>query len=393
MDASASQKNRKRAAIYARVSTLEQVDGTSLATQVERCRAYVESQGWSLAGELVDEGVSGAKAARPALDRLLDDVAAAGEVLDGLRREAAGYLAGLEEDPGRLAVVEERLALLERIARRFGGSIGAAIARREAAAALVAAADLDAGGVERLAAAVEEHRQKLGRAAAALHAVRREVAAALAAGITEDLRGLLMPHARFRIQLDLRDDPAGIAWDGGRRVACGPGGVDEVRFELAANPQDPERPLGEVASGGEMARVVLCLEARLAAQGGAGTVVFDEVDAGLGGEAANRVGERLQAIAGHRQVVCVTHLAPIAARAAHHLRVTKRTVDGRSDSTVEELGPAARVEELGRLLAGEATPAAARVHARELLAALGPGTASGGPSGAPPPTAAAGRNG
>ncbi|HUY61088.1 MAG TPA: hypothetical protein VMW49_04355, partial [Candidatus Dormibacteraeota bacterium] len=241
--------------------------------------------------------------------------------------------------------------------------------------------------------AAEEGRRELGVAAAALHATRRRTATALATVVAEDLRSLLMPHARFSVRLDVREDSDGIPWAGGPRVACGPAGADEVRFELAANPQDPERPLGEVTSGGEMARVVLCLEARLAAMGAAGTVVFDEVDAGLGGEAANRVGERLQAIAAHRQVVCVTHLAPIAARAAHHLRVTKRTVDGRTDSTVEELGPAERVEELGRLLAGEATPAAARAHARELLAALGPVGAPAGPGPTPPGTGTAGRKG
>jgi DNA repair protein RecN (Recombination protein N) len=182
---------------------------------------------------------------------------------------------------------------------------------------------------------------------------------------------MLMPKAEFRVEIWQVEDGEGILSSNGPRLAPGPVGWDRVSFDLAANPGDPPRPLADAASGGELSRVALALLSHLTRESGVSTVVFDEIDQGLGGEAANRVGELMREVANHHQVICITHLAPIAARADTHLVVGKSERDGRPYSEVSPVVGAARVEELARLLAGEATPGAARIHAEELLLAVG----------------------
>jgi DNA repair protein RecN (Recombination protein N) len=182
---------------------------------------------------------------------------------------------------------------------------------------------------------------------------------------------MLMPKAEFQIRIWQVEDEDGIPAPDGRHLAVGPEGWDRVAFDLAANPGDPPRPLAEVASGGELSRVALALLSHLTRESGVSTVVFDEIDQGLGGEAANRVGELMRGVSTRHQVICVTHLAPIAARADTHLVVAKSERDGRPYSEVVEVQGRERVEELARLLAGEATPGAARAHAEELLQVVG----------------------
>ena len=243
--------------------------------------------------------------------------------------------------------------------------------RRDEAAALLrerGGLALDLSRLQVEAAALEK---ELGQACADLSELRSEAAGKLQRAVTEDLHSMLMPNAQFLIRLWQREDAAGVVGLDGACWECSQEGWDRVSFDLAANSGDRPRPLGEAASGGELARVALALLARLSHQSGVGAVVFDEIDQGLGGEAANRVGDLLRKVAETRQVICVTHLAPIAARASTHLRVVKSDRDGRAQSEVAVLAGAARVDELARLLAGEATPGAARHHAAELLAAVG----------------------
>jgi DNA repair protein RecN (Recombination protein N) len=212
---------------------------------------------------------------------------------------------------------------------------------------------------------------ELGRESLHLTELRSVAAARLQAAVTKDLRQMLMPHASFAIRLWQREEDDGLPTPAGARVECSREGWDRVSFELAANSGDPCRPLADAASGGELARVALALLARISHSSGVGTVVFDEIDQGLGGEAANRVGELLRKVAERRQVICVTHLAPIAARADTHIRVVKTDEGGHVRSQVQPVQDAERVDELARLLAGDATPGAARSHAAELLQAVG----------------------
>jgi len=317
------------------------------------------------------------------LDDLVDQAATLADQLAGMGSELRRQLERLEEDPQRLAAVEERLALLERLGRRHGGGLDAALARLDEAARVVAEAQSGSGELAGRTAEVERTCAVLAEAADALHRLRAAAAARLAAAVAADLRLLLMPAARVTITLDVRGDPDGVPGPGGERVACGASGFDTVAIALATSPGEPPRPLAEAASGGELARLVLVLEAHLAAAGGTPTVVFDEVDEGLGGEAASRVGEQLRRVACHRQVLCVTHQASIAARADRHLLVEKRLVGGRHTSRVRAVEGPARVDELARLLAGTVAPAAGRRHAEELLHRLAPHADAGGA--APPP--------
>lgn len=366
------------------------VAGEDLKLRAERerllhsARLRAAAQGLHLAVSGGDSPESTLELARavqgafPALgiDEELDQVVGQAEEVVALLQEMslqlASYLEHLPDDSSRLAEVDERLALLERIARRHGGSLEAAIERRDQAARMLA----ERGGVQdslqRLGAELASLEADLSAQCASLSAARELAARQLEAIVTRDLRQMLMPHATFRIRVWRRADPAGVPGPDGERVECGRDGFDRITFELAANTGDRLRPLGESASGGELSRVALALLAHLSGRSGVGTVVFDEIDQGLGGEAANRVGELLMQVARERQVICVTHLAPIAARASTHLLVAKVDEGGGARSSISVLSWDQRVAELARLLAGDATPTTARAHARELLAAVGP---------------------
>ncbi|MHB1624004.1 MAG: DNA repair protein RecN [Candidatus Dormibacteria bacterium] len=317
------------------------------------------------------QGGRGVRGLDPELDSVLQQAEEIVTVLQELELQLGSYLDHLPDDASRLAEAEERLAWLERLARRYGGSLEAAIQRRDEAAAMLeerGGLALDLGRLEHEAAAVA---RGLAQGCADLSGLRVQAASRLQEAVTEDLHSMLMPHARFLIRIWQREDAAGVAGPDGSSWEGSRDGWDRVSFDLAANSGDQPRPLADAASGGELARVALALLARLSHQSGVGTVVFDEIDQGLGGEAANRVGELLRKVAETRQVICVTHLAPIAARAGTHLRVVKSDRDGKAQSEVDELAGTTRVDELARLLAGEATPAAAREHAAELLSAVG----------------------
>ena len=279
----------------------------------------------------------------------------------------------LPDDSRGLADAEERLELLERLARRHGGSLDAALARRDEASRLLQAVDEGEGDLERLRVRLAELELELASESERLSAVRGRVAQGLARAVTSDLRRMLMPKAAFQVRIWQMEDQDGIPRRDGARLTAGSTGWDRVSFDLSANPGDPPRPLSEVASGGELSRVALALLSHLTRESGVSTVVFDEIDQGLGGEAANRVGDLMREVANRHQVICITHLAPIAARADTHLVVAKSEREGRPYSEIIVVDGPQRVEEVARLLAGEATPGAARAHAEELLLAVGAG--------------------
>jgi DNA repair protein RecN (Recombination protein N) len=354
-----------------------------------RLREAAEGLRRVVAGTDTDPGAADAiaselQAGRPAfaidpeLDRSRSQAEDALAILRDLGLQLGSYLERLPLDQDRLQEVEERLQLLERVARRHGGSLEEAIRRREAARQLVAAEGTAGLDLRELEAQLEELGERLAACCQELSEIRSRVAAQLAAEVTADLHQMLMPAAELRVQIWQDEDPEGVPGPAGVRYRVFPDGWDRVRVLLAANRGDPLRPLTEAASGGELSRVVLAVLARLSIRAEAHTVVFDEIDEGLGGEAANRVGDLLLQVAGQRQVICVTHLATIAARAGRHLRVRKSESQGRSQSHLEAVEGEARVDELARLLAGEATPKAARNHAAELLAAVGAGMRSSG---------------
>ncbi len=264
---------------------------------------------------------------------------------------------GIEAEPGRLEAIDERLDAITRLKRKYGDTEAALLAFRDAAA----------GRLERLErheeiVAAEERRgqellAELLATAAAASNMRREAAGRLGPRIQRELRELGMERARFDIAVDAMA-PEQIS----------PRGLDHVEFRFSANPGEEVRPLARIASGGELSRTMLAVEVVLATHERVATMVFDEVDAGVGGRVAGAVADKLAAAGRGRQVLCVTHLAPIAARASHHLLVAKAVRGGRTRAGVSVLTGADRVEEIARMLAGERLSDTARRHARELLA-------------------------
>lgn len=326
------------------------------------------------AADRVAAALHGSRAARgidPDLDALLDQAEGAVAGMRELQLSCSSYVTQLPDDSRRLAELEDRLDLLDRLSRRHGGTLESALLRRAAAAELLQSVDEGGSSLDRLHQGLLELDRELAAHSERLSAVRARVAARLARAVTADLRRMLMPKAAFTVRLWRVEDQEGIPDREGRRFLAGPGGWDRVSFDLAANQGDPARPLSEVASGGELSRVALALLSHLTRESGVATVVFDEIDEGLGGEAANRVGDLMREVADRHQVICITHLAPIAARADTHLVVAKAVREGRPYSEVVEVEGSERVDELARLLAGEATPGAARAHAAELLLAVG----------------------
>jgi len=308
------------------------------------------------AGEL-DAGVAG----------LVADCDELGERLRELGAHARGVEAACETDEARLAGVEERLDVLDRVRRRHGGSLTAALQALAEAQATVADAaggeGAETGLVERLGRAEAD----LAEAVSRLSGIRARAAAELESAVTAQLRRLRLPHARFRIVLRRTSDDSGPVVVDGARVACGPEGVDSVEFRLATAADGVPLPIDQGASGGELSRLALALRAVVATADDCPTLVLDEVDSGLGGETAARVGEVLAAAAAGRQVIVITHRAEIAARASGQVVVAREDAPGGVRVEAATVAGEARVAEVARLLSGRATEAAL-ARARELLA-------------------------
>jgi DNA repair protein RecN (Recombination protein N) len=291
----------------------------------------------------------------PPLDALTDRAVELGVEADDLARELRRYAEAVDAPPGRLDEVEERLALYERLKRKHGGSVEAVLAHAEACRVrrdeLAGAEEALEAGTERLAAA----RAELDERAAALRAAREAAAQSLAVAVREALAGLAMDGATFEAALSRRDD-------------YGPTGGDDVEFLIAPNPGVPAGPLRDTASGGELSRVMLALMS-VAAEAGPATLVFDEVDAGIGGQTARAVGEQLRSLAVGRQVICITHLPQIASLADGHFTIVKDTSSEPARTTVTRLEKRAVVGEIVRMLGAHGSDAGARRHARELLKA------------------------
>ena len=291
----------------------------------------------------------------PALDALADRVEALAVEADDLAGELRRYGEAVDAPPGRLDEVEERLALFEKLKRKHGGTIAAVLAHAEACRAR---RDELAGAeeaVEAAGSALAAVQAELASRAAGLRAARAQAAAGLAGAVVDVLAELAMEGASFEARLTPRE-------------AYGPSGGDDVEFLIAPNPGVPAGPLREIASGGELSRVMLALMSAAAAAGPA-TLVFDEVDAGIGGQTARAVGEQLRTLASDRQVICITHLPQIASMADRHFTIVKDTSTDPARTTVTLLERRAVVGELVRMLGADDEDAAARRHAKELLKA------------------------
>jgi DNA repair protein RecN (Recombination protein N) len=288
--------------------------------------------------------------------------------VDDASFEVRTYLDRLEADPARLDEIENRLALIEKLKRKYGRTVQEVIEYgRQASTRLEELESSDA-----TLAKVEKEQQQLAgefvEQAQKLSSRRRDAAAALEKQVEKELASLAMERARFRVAFE-PVDPGPAGWSAH--------GIDQAVFMVSANPGQPPRPLAQVASGGELSRITLALKASLVPGGdskGAAkrsksprTLVFDEIDTGVGGRVAEAIGRRLKKLAAGHQVLCVTHLSQIAGFADAHYFVDKTERNGLTFASVAELSDEERVQELARMLSGEHVTGAALEHARQLL--------------------------
>ena len=277
--------------------------------------------------------------------------------LDDLATTLRDFGEGVDATPGRLEQVEERLALLERLKRKHGPTLDEVIVKRDALSAEHAA--LTGGGAT--PAVVEQELAKASTtflsAARSLSTARRAAATRFADALQRGLAELAMEQTRFEVRLTTDE----------RESRWSPRGIDSGEFYLSPNPGEDLRPLARIVSGGELSRVMLALKTMAAFEAGK-TLIFDEVDAGIGGRVAAVVGEKLRALGDRFQVLCITHLPQIAAAGNTHFHIEKRVRAGRTVTSVTRLGDGERVDEIARMLDGGVAGEPARVTARELLA-------------------------
>ena len=276
--------------------------------------------------------------------------------LDELARAASDYSAAVELDPERLSGVRARRELIFRLSKKYGGTLADVIATGAQAQAeldLVDSAEFD---VAQLRKQEVESSERLRATAARLTSLRKRAATAIGKAVSAELPQLGMDAGHFTVVLTSRDD-------------ISPQGAEDVEFRVALNVGYDPRPLARVASGGELARVMLALKTVLAGVDHIPTLVFDEVDAGIGGRVGLKVGDTMRRVAEQHQVFAISHLPQIAARAHHHIVVAKGAREGVTTADITVLSATDRVTEIARMLGGDPESKASRAHARELLQA------------------------
>lgn len=279
-----------------------------------------------------------------------------------------GYLGRIQSDPVRLEEVEERLDTLNRLKRKYGGSIENVLAYLTTTDKKLAQIETIDEQIEALKAQLERLHEDIDQKARTLSTRRQQAAKVLARQAEEMLATLKMANTRFDVVFDTTaaDAQTNSCLTSDDKV-IGETGLDRACFLIAPNVGEELKPLAEIASGGELSRVVLALKAILAQVDTVQTIVFDEVDAGIGGGVAEVVGSAMAKLARHHQVIGITHLPQIAKFGDHHFRITKRVADGRTTTVIEALSDAQRVDEMARMLGGEKITAVSRAHAREMM--------------------------
>lgn len=324
--------------------------------------------------ELLEEGeaalVPQAKLARrelAAAARIDESLAEAAErfesvaiELEDLAHTLAGYRASLVYDPARLDEIEERLATLRSLMRKYGDNVDAVSDYAENARRQLDQLENLEENRDSLTREIAALEQTIVREARALHAVRSEAAGTVQERIREVLAQLAMGRAEFVVEVATKTNEAG-------RLVCGPEGADRVRFLISTNPGESPRPLARIASGGEISRVMLAIKTVLADIDEVRTLVFDEIDTGIGGQVALALASHMRRLADRAQVICITHLATIAVRADNHV-VVEKSSDGRTTSIgVRAVTGDSRVREIARMLAGDGEEALGLEHAESLL--------------------------
>lgn len=297
----------------------------------------------------------------PATTKLQPLFDAAFYPVEELAREVSAYADSVEHDPARLADVEQRRDVIYRLLKKYGGAVAAVLDTGRAARSELDALDTAANDLAALEKAVVARTADLSAAANTLTAKRKKAASRLGDAVAARLPELGMPDGRFTVRLTPRD-------------AIGPTGAEDVEYRVSLNVGHDDRPLARVASGGELARVMLALKTILAGIDKVPTLIFDEVDAGIGGAVALMVADAMRRVGERHQVFAITHLAQIASRAEHHVVVQKAAKGGITSADIEVVSGEERITELARMLGGDADSEVSRAHARELLAGAGSAT-------------------
>lgn len=335
----------------AAAGALAAIDGAEAAAALG---AGVEAGDEAAASSLVGQAADGlAQASDQELQDLGSRLREVSAVLGDVSVELGGYLESLPSDAGELDRLLQRQQELKGLTRKYAPDVAGVIAWRAKAAKRLAKIDTSDGAVEKVKQRVAQLETELAAKAKTLTAARKKAAGGLGEAVTEELHGLAMPKARLEVHVE--------------RAPYGRDGADAVEIRLAPNAAMEAKPLATSASGGELSRVMLALEVILSGSAGGATLVFDEVDAGVGGRAAVEIGRRLARLAANNQVIVVTHLPQVAAYADTHLHVAKNVGDEAVTSGVHALSEVERVEELARMLAGQEDSETGRAHAAELL--------------------------
>lgn len=288
----------------------------------------------------------------PAVASLASAHAASMIELSEIARSLSHYAERLDLDPAQLAALEQRVSLFETLKRKYGSSIAEVIAFGEGAAERMRKIEGRDAELERLAKDIQETRAQMERAGDALHKLRAKAAPKLAESIRRHLRDLGFRQSEFEVKLTGQNEARGS-------------GFDTVELLFSPNPGEPLKPLRAIASSGEISRLMLAIKSSLAAEDAIPLLVFDEIDANVGGEIAHAVGAKMRTLAADHQVLCITHLPQVAAAATSHFVVTKEVLHGRTHSELREVTSKARREEIARMLGGRTE--SALQHAATLL--------------------------
>lgn len=336
---------------------------SSRLANAERILRALTAAGEALSGG--EEGVGAAALTAGAAQSLQEVSAFAPELstlaerLSGLRYELEDVLAevcsasaAMDMQPDELEQVEERLDVLYRLSRKYGETEEAMLAFLEQAKQELDSITYSEEYLKRLEAERETRKEALLEISKILTAVRKQTAQQLVARVTEELLALNMPNVSFKVSME--------------STPLNSNGGDRIEFLISTNPGEPPRPIAKIASGGELSRIMLAIKNVLADKDGVDTMIFDEVDAGISGRTARQVGKKLRETAGSRQVVCVTHLAQIAAQAGTHFLIEKAVEGGRTYTSVTKLSFEGRKRELARIIGGAATKASLQA-AEEML--------------------------
>lgn len=291
---------------------------------------------------------------------LSEKVAGHGYELEDHTRELRSYLDTIPNDPSQLETIVERINVLQQLKRKYGGHLEEVLAYAEKSRKELSEIDALDERLNELAEELAGYEQEMLKQASSLAVGRRKMADQLVDKIHSELKSLCFEQAEFEINFNGSDEHHGID-------TIGRLGWDKPEFMFSANPGEPVKPLAKVASGGELSRLMLSLKCLLARKDQVETVIFDEIDAGISGKTAEAVARKIKELAGHHQVLCITHLPQIASYADEHFLVVKNVVEQRTRTTISQLPQESRIDELARMLDGDSVTSQTLAYAQELI--------------------------